>query len=155
MTMGERLRELRLEKGYSLNRMAEAIGVTPQGYLKLEDGTGGKTFGKLPVIAQTLGCSIDKLFPEMDGKGGTHMSYEEIRARIVEVLKDHPLGEIETDMLAEYADFSWQSDQQKAVEAYRTVVEWLEFSSRISPREEKDLKNLMLELLEKRPEVEG
>lgn len=155
MTMGERLRELRLEKGYSLNRMAEAIGVTPQGYLKLEDGTGGKTFEKLPVIAQTLGCSIDKLFPEMDGKGGTHMSYEEIRARIITILKDHPLNEIETDMLAEYADLSWQSNQQKAVMAYRTVVEWLECSSRISPREEKDLQNLMLELLEKRPEVEG
>lgn len=155
MTMGERLRELRLEKGYSLNRMAEAIGVTPQGYLKLEDGTGGKTFEKLPVIAQTLGCSIDKLFPEMDGKGGTHMSYDEIRARIVTILKDHPLNEIETDMLAEYADLSWQSNQQKAVMAYRTVVEWLECSSRISPREEKDLQNLMLELLEKRPEVEG
>lgn len=155
MTMGERLRELRLEKGYSLNRMAEAIGVTPQGYLKLEDGTGGKTFEKLPVIAQTLGCSIDKLFPEMDGKGGTHMSYEEIRARIVTILKDHPLGEIETDMLAEYADLSWQCNRPKAVEAYRTVVEWLECSSRISPREERDLQNLMLELLEKRPEVEG
>ena len=66
MTMGERLRELRLKKGLTLNTMAEAIGVTPQGYLKLEDGTGGKTFEKLPVIAKTLGCPIDKLFPEMD-----------------------------------------------------------------------------------------
>ena len=83
------------------------------------------------------------------------MSYEEIRARIVTILKDHPLGEIETDMLAEYADLSWQCNRPKAVEAYRTVVEWLECSSRISPREERDLQNLMLELLEKRPEVEG
>ena len=66
MTMGERLRELRLKKGLTLNTMAAAIGVTPQGYLKLEDGTGGKTFEKLPVIAKTLGCPIDKLFPEMD-----------------------------------------------------------------------------------------
>lgn len=83
------------------------------------------------------------------------MSYEEIRARIVTILKDHPLNEIETDMLAEYADLSWQCNRPKAVEAYRTVVEWLECSSRISPREEKDLQNFMLELLEKRPEVEG
>ncbi|MBR1407382.1 MAG: helix-turn-helix transcriptional regulator [Clostridia bacterium] len=66
MTMGERLRELRLEKGYSLNTMADAVGMTPPGYLRLEDGTGGKTFEKLPVIAKTLGCPIDKLFPEMD-----------------------------------------------------------------------------------------
>lgn len=153
MTMGERLRELRLEKGYSLNRMAEAIGVTPQGYLKLEDGTGGKTFEKLPVIAQTLGCSIDKLFPEMDGKGGTHMSYEEIRARIVTILKDHPLGEIETDMLAEYADCSRMTEE--AWVEFGTVVDWLECSSRISPRERNELRELSTRLRHKGPEVEG
>lgn len=66
MTMGERMRELRLKKGLTLNAMAELVGMTPQGYIRLEDGTGGKTFEKLPVIAKTLGCPIDRLFPEMD-----------------------------------------------------------------------------------------
>lgn len=66
MTMGERLRELRLKKGLTLNAMAELVGMTPQGYIRLEDGTGGKTFEKLPTIAKTLDSSIDGLFPEMD-----------------------------------------------------------------------------------------
>ena len=66
MTMGERLREKRLAAGLSLTEMAEGLGMTPPGYLRLEDGSGGKTFEKLPIIAKLIGCSIDDLFPEMD-----------------------------------------------------------------------------------------
>ena len=46
MTMGERLRALRTEKGLSLGAMAKAVGMTPPGYLRLEDGTVGKGFEK-------------------------------------------------------------------------------------------------------------
>lgn len=66
MTNGERLRALRLERGLSIKEMAAALGITPQGYLRLEDGTGGKTLEKVPVIARVLRCSTDDLFPEMD-----------------------------------------------------------------------------------------
>ena len=66
MTMGERLREKRLAAGLSLTAMASAVGMAPSGYISLENGTVGKTFEKLPIIAKELGCSIDDLFPEMD-----------------------------------------------------------------------------------------
>ena len=46
--------------------MADELGMTVPGYKRLEDGTGGKTFEKLPLLAKRLGCRIDDLFPEMD-----------------------------------------------------------------------------------------
>lgn len=80
MTFGERLRELRQEKGLSLNAMAKAVGMTPPGYLRLEDGTVGKGFEKLPIIAKKLGCSIDRLFPEMDA---ARTRVRQIRRRVL------------------------------------------------------------------------
>ena len=71
MKFGERLREIRREKGFTAEAMAEAIRMTQQGYSRLETGAVGKSFDKLPRIAKMLGCSIDDLFPEMDGDGKT------------------------------------------------------------------------------------
>ena len=48
--------------------MAGELGMTVPGYKRLEDGTGGKTFEKLPLLAKKLGCRIDDLFPEMDAQ---------------------------------------------------------------------------------------
>lgn len=46
--------------------MADLLGMSAPGYRRLEDGTGAKTYEKLPKIAKKLGCRIDDLFPEMD-----------------------------------------------------------------------------------------
>lgn len=66
MDNAERLRTIRKARGYSLRGMAEKVGMAPSGYIRLEDGSGGQAFAKLPVIAKALGCHIDDLFPEMD-----------------------------------------------------------------------------------------
>ena len=66
MTFGERLATLRKAAGKTMTEMAAAINVTAPGYKRLEDGTCGKTFEKLPALAKSLGCRIDDLFPEMD-----------------------------------------------------------------------------------------
>ena len=66
MTLGERLRELRQARGITQADMAAALGMTRPGYFNLESGINGRTFEKLPIIAKMLGCSIDRLFPEMD-----------------------------------------------------------------------------------------
>lgn len=66
MTFGERLANARKAKGKSMQEMASLLGISAPGYKRLEDGTGAKTFGKLPIIARTLDCRIDDLFPEMD-----------------------------------------------------------------------------------------
>lgn len=66
MTFGGRLEAIRKERGLTMAGMAGELGMTVPGYKRLEDGTGGKTFEKLPLLAKKLGCRIDDLFPEMD-----------------------------------------------------------------------------------------
>ena len=66
MTFGERLATIRKSKGMTMAKMAAELNMTPPGYKRLEDGTCGKTFDKLPLLAKALGCRIDDLFPEMD-----------------------------------------------------------------------------------------
>lgn len=66
MTFCERLRGLREARGRTQSDMARIIGMTAPGYKRLEDGTGAKTFKKIPLIAKALGCRVDDLFPEMD-----------------------------------------------------------------------------------------
>ena len=67
MTFCERLSQLRKANGQTMSDMAGVLGISAPGYRRLEDGTSGKSFEKLPIIAKTLGCRIDDLFPEMDG----------------------------------------------------------------------------------------
>lgn len=70
MRFCERLRTLRMERGLTLAAMASEIGITTQGYKRLEDGEVGKTFEKIPRIARALGCSISDLFPQQDDEDG-------------------------------------------------------------------------------------
>ena len=65
-TVGERIGNLRREKGLSLAALADQAGMTSQGLWNLENNVVGKTFEKLALLAKALGCRIDDLFPEMD-----------------------------------------------------------------------------------------
>lgn len=66
MKFGERVFAIRKERGLTMAEVATMLNMSPPGYKRLEDGTGGKTFEKLPALAKILGCRIDDLFPEMD-----------------------------------------------------------------------------------------
>ena len=79
MTFGERLSEIRKGKDFSMTDMATRLSISVPGYKRLEDGTGAKTFEKLPLIAKTLGCRIDDLFPEMDEDASAPEQTEEER----------------------------------------------------------------------------
>ena len=65
--IGTRLRSLRKKQGKSISELASELGMSVQRYWHLENGDNGRTFEKLPKIAKALNCSIDDLFPEMDG----------------------------------------------------------------------------------------
>lgn len=71
------------------------------------------------------------------------LKYEQARERIREITKDHPLTEVELDMLAEYAEqcvLARQADgNREHVKEYKTVVDWLESTSRISPKAHREL----------------
>lgn len=65
-TFGERLHRIRIQKGINATQLANQIGVKQPVISKFENGTRGRSFKRLPLIAKALGCRIDDLFPEMD-----------------------------------------------------------------------------------------
>lgn len=65
-TFGERMKRKRRECNLGVAEFAEKIGVTPDAVMKIESGKRGRAFERLPKMAQSLGCRIDDLFPEMD-----------------------------------------------------------------------------------------
>lgn len=75
------------------------------------------------------------------------LKYEQARERIREITKDHPLTELEVGTLAEYWDqceLARQADTNaRQYVEYRTVVDWLQSTSRISPREHRELMELV------------
>ena len=74
-----------------------------------------------------------------------------ILGRIREITRMHPLTETEADFLALYARESIL-ETAKMRRDYRTVIDWLHSTSRISPRERDQLKKLTEEIMKWRPE---
>ena len=64
---------------------------------------------------------------------------DDLAVLIKEITKDHPLTETEVSALAVYADIHGYSDAVHAYRDYYAVCDWLECTSRISPKERKDL----------------
>ncbi len=64
---GKRLKILRLEKGYSLQAVAEKVGCTPQNVHKIEQGKNKTISRKLmPRFAECYGCSCAYLMGFFD-----------------------------------------------------------------------------------------
>ena len=74
------------------------------------------------------------------------LRYEQAREKIREITKGHPLTEVETDMLAEYAEQALNTkplENKKERMEYGVVVDWLQSTSRISPREHRLLLDII------------
>lgn len=56
------LRDKRIEKGLSIKKLAEAVGVSDAFIRYLEYGQKNPSLQTARKIAQILGCSIDELF---------------------------------------------------------------------------------------------
>lgn len=61
-TFGEKLRELRKNRGLSQSQLAEQVGVTSQAVSKWETDTSTPELTMLPVLASLFGVQIDDLF---------------------------------------------------------------------------------------------
>ena len=68
-SFGARLRKLRAEQHLTKAEASERIGVTLRTLSALEQDARGKYYSVLPAIARAYGCTIDSLYPEMDGAG--------------------------------------------------------------------------------------
>ncbi|MFC4598080.1 helix-turn-helix domain-containing protein [Cohnella hongkongensis] len=70
MTFSEKLLQLRKEKGYSQEVLAEKLGTTRQAVSKWENGQGFPETEKLLMIGNLFEVSIDYLLKESEVKGG-------------------------------------------------------------------------------------
>lgn len=72
---------------------------------------------------------------------------ERAAERIREITRDHPLTELEVGTLAEYWDqceLARQADTNaRQYMEYKTVVDWLASTSRISPKKHRELMELV------------
>lgn len=61
ITLGKRIANLRKEKGYTQEGLAEKLGVSPQAVSKWENDQTCPDISILPLLAEMLGVSIDEL----------------------------------------------------------------------------------------------
>ncbi|WP_409014956.1 helix-turn-helix transcriptional regulator [Archangium sp.] len=62
--VGERLRELRLERGLTQEQAAEAIGLHPKHMIKMEQGNANLTLATLVAASVAYKVPLRDLFPE-------------------------------------------------------------------------------------------
>ena len=80
---GKRLREIRLSKELTQEKMAEKIGIQPENYSRLENGLSFPKPENLVKISEILEVEIAELFQF------THISdYEKILASIISKLRN-------------------------------------------------------------------
>ena len=82
MKVGNRIKSLRVEKGFSADLMAEKIGVSEQTYRKYETDKNSPNLDILEKIASTLNKNVIDLLPENilftnnDQNGGIALAYQ-------------------------------------------------------------------------------
>lgn len=68
-TIGKRIQALRKERGMTQKQLADAVGVTPQAVSKWETDESCPDITALPLLAGTLGVSVDALLGADTAKG--------------------------------------------------------------------------------------
>ncbi|WP_072888957.1 helix-turn-helix domain-containing protein [Ornithinibacillus halophilus] len=109
--VGKRLKKVRLEKGYSLSRLAEESGVSKSYLSYLERGLRtNPSLQVLTKIAQTLGCTLEYLLGEliMDQK-----KLVDVDDELVTVIKNafnEDLHKVDLEEFREYIKFlNWKA----------------------------------------------
>lgn len=64
MTVGEKIKTARTEKGLSQRKMAELLGVSQPAYLEWEHGDSVPNWARMKSIAKVLEISLDELAKE-------------------------------------------------------------------------------------------
>ena len=64
--LGDRLRQLRLERGFTQEQAAEAIGVHPKHIIKMEQGAANVTVATLVAVSVAFKVPLRDLFREME-----------------------------------------------------------------------------------------
>jgi len=95
--LGIRLASLRKEVGYTQEKLAELLCLSPQAISKWENGHSIPETSLLPVLAQILSCTIDEMIMpayafdekiEREKSGAMERQAEQIANRVMEKLED-------------------------------------------------------------------
>lgn len=125
MSTGQKIKELRLKRNLTQEYMAAQIGITAQGYGKIENEKAEVTLSNLKKIAKELGVSVGHLAEDealvynnygdiKDGGNGTVTSqtittYHQENAQIVEMLQNE-------------LKF-WKEKYEQDMNYYKTLIE--------------------------------
>lgn len=82
--VGENISEMRRRLGLSQKELAERLEITQDAMARMEKGKIAPKMSRLPVIANTLGCTVAYLFREHDE------ATEERASTIADILKALP-----------------------------------------------------------------
>lgn len=86
MTLSEKLYELRRRKGLSQEQLAEQMGVTRQSVSKWESGQALPELGKLVVLSELFGVSVDYLVKDYLSEPETpSREVSDLEARVEEI----------------------------------------------------------------------
>jgi len=100
LTLGEKIKKLRLARGYTQSAFARELGISP-GYLsQLEMGLRKPSRELVSRIADTFGASLDYLLREDKGP-----SVEGVPEEIVEFFRSEHVGAADRDELLSF--FRW------------------------------------------------
>ena len=80
---GNRLRELRIQKGYTQEKLSESIGIQPENYSRIENGLAFPKPENIEKISNVLNIEIAELFLFKQTN-----NYDEILKTVVDKLKN-------------------------------------------------------------------
>jgi transcriptional regulator with XRE-family HTH domain len=79
--IGKQIANLRKERGYTQEALAEKLNISPQAVSKWENGHALPETALLPLLAKTLETSIDALFTDSGIQILSALSYPNITAK--------------------------------------------------------------------------
>lgn len=80
--LGQRIRELRTERGYSQESFADKCGVHRTFMGTVERGESNLSFQNIARVAATLGVPLSTLFLDLEGKARTLAAQSEVTVAV-------------------------------------------------------------------------
>lgn len=86
MEIGNRIKSLRLKRGYSQNMLADIAGISQTHLRRVELGQADITVGHLELICDALGISLQQFFETEDASSEAQTVFSALSAKQQETL---------------------------------------------------------------------